>query len=84
MTWPAVTGVAHAVALASGTAALHLALLALGVGPGDDVFVPTLTFIAPANAVVYCGARPIFIDSEEVTWNVSAELLPKSWDADVD
>jgi pyridoxal phosphate-dependent aminotransferase EpsN len=68
-------GVAHAVGLVSGTAALHLALLDAGVGEGDDVLVPTLTFAATANAVTYCGARPCFVDSERSTWNLSPELL---------
>ncbi len=54
-------GVRHAVAVSSGTAALHLALLAAGVGPGDEVIVPALTFIATANAVRYCGATPVFV-----------------------
>ncbi len=60
----AFVGVKHAVALSSGTAALHLGLLTLGVGPGDDVLVPTLTFGATAFAVTYTGARPVFIDAE--------------------
>jgi len=64
------TGVAHAAALSSGTAAIHLALLHLGVGPGDAVLVPTLTFAATANAVTYVGAEPVFIDSELQTWNM--------------
>jgi dTDP-4-amino-4,6-dideoxygalactose transaminase len=63
-------GVPQAAALSSGTAALHLALLLLGVGPGDDVVVPTLTFVATANAVRYVGARPVFVDSDEATWNL--------------
>lgn len=63
-------GVRHAVACCNGTVALHLALLALGVGPGDEVIVPTLTFVASANAVTYCGARPVFVDSEPATWNL--------------
>lgn len=57
-------GVRHAVATASGTAALHVALLVAGVGPGDEVLVPTLTFIATVNALRYVGANPIFIDAE--------------------
>jgi dTDP-4-amino-4,6-dideoxygalactose transaminase len=69
------TGWPGAVALASGTAALHLALLQVGVRPGDDVFVSTFTFAATANAVVYCGANPVFIDSDETTWNMSPNLL---------
>lgn len=68
-------GVPYAVGLSSGTAALHLALLGVGVQPGDDVLVPTLTFAATANAVTYCGARPCFIDSDPATWNLSPRLL---------
>jgi pyridoxal phosphate-dependent aminotransferase EpsN len=68
-------GIAHAVALASGTAALHLALLMLGVSTGDEVLVSTLTFSATANAAVYLGARPVFIDSDRETWNMDALLL---------
>ncbi len=56
------TGVEHAVAVSSGTAALHLVLAALGVGPGDEVIVPALTFVATANAALYCGATPVFAD----------------------
>jgi dTDP-4-amino-4,6-dideoxygalactose transaminase len=69
------TGVAHAVALSSGTAALHLALLALGVGPGHAVIVPTLTFAATANAVAYTGARPVFVDCDPATGNLDVDLL---------
>src|SRR5690242_19941528 len=57
-------GVSHAVALVTGTAALHLALEVAGVGPGDEVWVSTLTFAASANAVRYVGATPVFIDSD--------------------
>jgi perosamine synthetase len=76
-------GVRHAVACCNGTAALHAALLALGVGPGDEVIVPTLTFVATANAVTYCGARPVFVDSEPATWNldpaqVEAKITPRT------
>jgi dTDP-4-amino-4,6-dideoxygalactose transaminase len=56
------TGTAHAMAVANGTAALHLALLAAGCGPGDEVIVPSLTFVAAANTVVFCGATPVFCD----------------------
>ena len=63
-------GVEHALSCCNGTVALHLALMALGVGPGDEVIVPTLTFVATANAVTYCGARPVFVDSEPETWNL--------------
>jgi perosamine synthetase len=65
-------GAAHAVAVSSCTTALHLALVALGVGPGDEVVVPSLSFIATANAVRYVGARPVFADVEEGTGNVTA------------
>jgi dTDP-4-amino-4,6-dideoxygalactose transaminase len=68
-------GTASAVALSSGTAALHLALVALGVGAGDEVVVPTLTFAATANAVFYVGARPVFLDSDPATWNIDPALL---------
>ena len=68
-------GVRYAIATSSGTTALHLALLALGIGPGDEVVVPTLTFIATANAVTYTGARPVFVDSEPVTWNIDPERV---------
>ncbi|MEL6892228.1 MAG: aminotransferase class I/II-fold pyridoxal phosphate-dependent enzyme [Actinomycetota bacterium] len=64
-----------ACALSSGSAALHLALLAVGVEPGDDVFVSSFTFAASANAVTYCGATPVFIDSEPNSWNMSPALL---------
>lgn len=63
-------GVKHAVACCNGTVALHLALVALGVETGDEVIVPTLTFVATPNSVTYCGARPIFVDSESETWNL--------------
>jgi dTDP-4-amino-4,6-dideoxygalactose transaminase len=65
----------QAVALSSGTAALHLALQLVGVAPGDEVLVPSLTFIASASPVVYLGARPYFIDAEPRTWNMDPALL---------
>lgn len=71
----ALTGWPGAVGVASGTAALHLALLVSGVGRGDEVVVPTLTFAASANAVVHAGATPVFVDSDATTWNLSPELL---------
>ncbi|MBX2996994.1 MAG: DegT/DnrJ/EryC1/StrS family aminotransferase [Caldilineaceae bacterium] len=61
-------GVAHAVSVSNGTTALHLALHALGIGPGDEVIVPALTFVATANAVTYTGAHPIFADVDPATW----------------
>lgn len=68
-------GVRHAVSCSNGTVALHLALLALGAKPGDEVIVPTLTYVATANAVAYCGATPVLADCEEDTWCVSAGTL---------
>ncbi len=64
--------VKDAVATNSGTAALHLALIALGVGPGDDVILPVTTFVATANAVKYCGATPVFVDIRHDTWLMDA------------
>lgn len=66
-------GVRHALACSNGTTALHLALLGIGIGPGDEVLVPSLTYIASANAVRYCGAEPIFVDSERDSWNLDPE-----------
>jgi len=71
----AMTGAAHAVAVASGTDALHLALRAAGIGPGDDVVVPAFTFIATAEAVTYTGARPIFADIDAASFNATAATL---------
>ncbi|MGD0088573.1 MAG: aminotransferase class I/II-fold pyridoxal phosphate-dependent enzyme [Planctomycetota bacterium] len=68
-------GMPYAAALSSGTAALHLALKLLGAGPGDEVLVSTFTFAATANAVTYCGATPVFIDSNPETWNMDSRLL---------
>src|SRR5690242_18840297 len=70
-------GVRHAIALASGTAALHLALVAAGVRRGDTVLVPSFTFAATANAVMYLGARPVFLDSTADSWNVDPELVAR-------
>jgi dTDP-4-amino-4,6-dideoxygalactose transaminase len=69
------TGVPAALALTSGTAALHLALLLLGVGPGDDVLVPSQTFVATANVVTYVGARPVLVDSHPDTWTIDPALV---------
>lgn len=72
------TGVPVALAVNSATAALHMALAALGIGPGDDVVVPSLTFVATANAVRYCGARPVFADVASIdVWNVDASTIER-------
>ena len=68
-------GVPHAVALSSGTAALHLGLRILGVGRGDEVITSTLTFAATANAICYQGAAPVFLDVSRDTWNLDPDLL---------
>ena len=75
-----VTGRRHAVGLASGTAALHLGLLALGVRPGDEVWISTLTFVATANAVVHAGAHPVFFDVDSRTWTIDASLVAEELD----
>lgn len=71
----AYAGTADAVAVSSGTAAIHLSLQLLGVGAGDFVFCSSFTFVASANPIRYCGAEPIFIDSEPDTWNMSPVAL---------
>jgi perosamine synthetase len=73
----------YGVATHNGTVALHLVLAALRIGPGDEVIVPTLTFVATANAVVYTGAKPVFVDSDPETWNldpkaVEAAITPRT------
>lgn len=71
----AFTGAKHAVAVSSGTAALHAAFYALGIGPGDEVVVPTMTFAATANAVLYCGGTPVFCDVLEENLLIDPELV---------
>jgi len=65
----------HAVAINNGTAALHAALLAAGIGPGDEVIVPAFTFVATASAVAMCGAKPVFADVDEKTFNISPQQV---------
>ena len=72
------TGSAHAAALSSGTAALHLSLIMLGVKPGDTVICQSLTFSASANPIAYLGAVPVFIDSEHETWNMCPDALEQA------
>ncbi len=71
-------GVGHAAALSSGTAALHLAMVMLGIERGDEVWTSTLTFAATCNAIHYTGATPVFVDSERASWNLDPELLEEA------
>ena len=71
-------GVSHAVALSSGTAAMHLAMRNLGVGPGDEVFLSDLTFIGSVSPVLFEGATPVFVDSDRATWTMDPALLATS------
>ncbi len=73
-------GIDYATAVNSGTAAIHLALRAVGVGPGDDVLCPTFTFVACANPIRYLGARPVFIDADPATWNIDPHLVARELD----
>ncbi len=73
-----VAGVGHAVALSSGTAALHLALTVLGIGAGDEVACSDFTFAASANPITYTGAVPFFVDADEATWTIDADLLDRA------
>jgi pyridoxal phosphate-dependent aminotransferase EpsN len=77
----ALTGAPHAAAVSSGTAALHLALILANVQQGDDVACSTFTFAGSAFPVVYCGARPVFIDSEPQSWNMDPGLLAQAIEA---
>ena len=79
----ALVGAPYAVAVSSGTAALHLALLLAGVGPGDEVLVSTLTFSASVNPIRYLGGTPVFVDSERTSWNMDPALLAGAIDARV-
>jgi dTDP-4-amino-4,6-dideoxygalactose transaminase len=74
-------GARHALAVSSGTAALHLALRLVGVGAGDEVLVSTLTFVASANPIVYQGAIPVFVDSDRTSWNMDPALLAEALEA---
>lgn len=74
-------GAPYALALSSGTAAIHLALILAGVGPGDEVVVSTLTFAASAFPVLYLGAKPVFVDSERTSWNMDPGLLAEFLEA---
>lgn len=65
----------HATSVSNGTVALHLALVALGIGPGDEVIVPTFNYIASVNAIAYTGAKPVFVDSEREYWQIDPEAI---------
>jgi perosamine synthetase len=71
-------GVKYGCSVSSGTAALHLALLALGIGSGDEVIVPALTFVATANVVTFTGARPVFVDVREEDFNIDPEAIERA------
>lgn len=71
-------GVTHGVAVANGTVAIHLALVALGIGPGDEVIVPDLTFAATINTVLHAGATPVIVDVDEDTWCISPDAIRKA------
>lgn len=73
-----VTGARYAAAVSSGTAAIHLALILLGIGPGDEVLASDFTFSASVNPIVYTGAHPSFVDSERLSWNMDPELLAET------
>jgi perosamine synthetase len=71
-------GVSHATTVCNGTVALHLAMLAIGIGPGDEVIVPTLTYVASVNMIVQTGATPVFVDSIESTWQVDTSAIKRA------
>jgi len=71
-------GVRHATAVCNGTVALHLAMLAIGIGPGDEVIVPTLTYVASVNTIVQTGATPVFVDSIESTWQIDPSAVERA------
>jgi dTDP-4-amino-4,6-dideoxygalactose transaminase len=67
--------VKHCIALNSGTSALHLALLAAGIRPGDEVITVSMTFVATTAAILYCGAKPVFVDVDPRTWTMDPNLV---------
>ena len=81
--WAEATDSDYALSVANGTVALHIILAALKIGPGDSVIVPSMTFIATANAVSYVGATPIFADCDKDSWNITAEEIEKQYSTNV-
>lgn len=73
----AYTGIEHAVSVSNGTVALHLCMLALGIGPGDEVIVPSLTYIASVNCILQVGATPVYVDSDLITWQMDVSDVEK-------
>ena len=73
--WAEACQTKHAIAISNGTAALHTALLAHGIGPGDEVITVAFTFIASVNSIIYCGARPVFADIDPVTFNIDPDTI---------
>ncbi|MBC7092156.1 MAG: aminotransferase class I/II-fold pyridoxal phosphate-dependent enzyme, partial [Nitrososphaeria archaeon] len=71
-------GVSKAVSVQSGTAAIYMSLYELGIGPGDEVIVPVLTFVATVNPIVHLGATPVFVDVEPDTWNIDPKKVEKA------
>ena len=71
-------GSKYALSCANGTVALHLILMGMGIGPGDEVIMPVLTYIATANAVKYCGAKPVFVDSDESSFNINVNKIEEA------
>lgn len=76
----AYAGMGHGAAMSSGTAAIHLGLIVLGVKPGDVVFCSSLTFVGSCNPILYCGGQPVFIDSEPESWNMSPQALERAFE----
>ena len=70
------TRIKYSAAVSNGTVALHVALLALGIGTGDEVIVPTFTYIASVNSIFYTGAKPVFVDSDPQTWQIDSKKEP--------
>ena len=71
-------GCKHVIAVSSGTAALHLAFMALGVRPGDEVITTPFSFASSANAILYCGGTPVFVDIDPETFNIDPDLIEQS------